>query len=161
MLFITSATEERIQRVFAGNERCHKIAAVEGGGTGYRDGDRGGRCRCRSVPQRRQLMAWLDLVPRQHSSGDKQRLPGITKRGDPYLRMLLIMEHARSFTAQARKQTAEVAGSQRNNENLGKRKRVWQWRTRTRGSSGPYWLKMSPTARQRRVLPFEIAGRTQ
>lgn len=38
----------------------------------------------------RQLAAWLGLVPRQHSSGDKQRLLGITKRGDLYLRMLLI-----------------------------------------------------------------------
>src|SRR5258705_12345609 len=38
----------------------------------------------------RQLAAWLGLVPRQHSSGDKQRLLGITKRGDPYLRMLLV-----------------------------------------------------------------------
>ena len=38
----------------------------------------------------RQLAAWLGLVPRQHSSGDKQRLLGISKRGDPYLRMLLI-----------------------------------------------------------------------
>src|ERR1700730_8432477 len=66
------------------------------------------------------------------------------------------MEHARSFTAQARRQTAEVAGSQRNNESLGPRKRVWRWRTRTRGSSGPYWLKMSPTARQRRVLPLRL-----
>jgi len=37
-----------------------------------------------------QLAAWLGLVPRQHSSGDKQRLLGISKRGDPYLRMLLI-----------------------------------------------------------------------
>ena len=34
--------------------------------------------------------AWLGLVPRQHSSGDNQRLLGISKRGDPYLRMLLI-----------------------------------------------------------------------
>jgi transposase len=38
----------------------------------------------------RQLSAWLGLVLRQYSSGDKQRLSGISKRGDPYLRMLLI-----------------------------------------------------------------------
>ena len=31
----------------------------------------------------RQFAAWLGLVPRQHSSGEKQRLLGITKRGDP------------------------------------------------------------------------------
>jgi len=38
----------------------------------------------------RQLAAWLGLVPRQHSSGGKQNLLGISKRGDAYLRTLLI-----------------------------------------------------------------------
>lgn len=38
----------------------------------------------------RQLAAWLGLVPRQHSSGDKQWLGGISKRGNTYLRTLLI-----------------------------------------------------------------------
>ncbi|CAK9120867.1 Transposase [Rickettsia helvetica] len=38
----------------------------------------------------RQLSAWLGLVPRQHSSGGKERLLGISKRGDIYLRTLLI-----------------------------------------------------------------------
>jgi transposase len=32
----------------------------------------------------------LGLVPRQHSSGGKERLLGISKRGDTYLRTLLI-----------------------------------------------------------------------
>lgn len=38
----------------------------------------------------RQLAAWLGLVPRQHSSGGKQTLLGISKHGDSYLRTLLI-----------------------------------------------------------------------
>jgi transposase len=38
----------------------------------------------------RQFAAWLGLVPRQHSSGGKQRLGHITKRGNAYLRTLLI-----------------------------------------------------------------------
>jgi transposase len=38
----------------------------------------------------RQVAAWLGLVPRQHSSGGKPTLLGISKRGDSYLRMLLI-----------------------------------------------------------------------
>jgi len=38
----------------------------------------------------RQLAACVGLVPRQHSSGGKTRLLGISKRGDSYLRMLLI-----------------------------------------------------------------------
>jgi transposase len=38
----------------------------------------------------RQLAAWLGLVPRQHSTGGKPTLLGISKRGDVYLRTLLI-----------------------------------------------------------------------
>jgi len=38
----------------------------------------------------RQLAAWMGLVPRQHSSGGKQNLLGISKRGDTYLRTLMI-----------------------------------------------------------------------
>ncbi|MBT3068790.1 IS110 family transposase, partial [Rhodoferax sp. U11-2br] len=38
----------------------------------------------------RQVAAWLGLVPRQHSSGGKSNLLGMSKRGDCYLRTLLI-----------------------------------------------------------------------
>jgi transposase len=38
----------------------------------------------------RQFAAWIGLVPRQHSTGGKERLLGISKRGDSYLRRLLI-----------------------------------------------------------------------
>ncbi len=38
----------------------------------------------------RQFAAWLGLVPRQHSTGGKPRLLGISKRGDRYLRKLLV-----------------------------------------------------------------------
>ncbi len=43
-----------------------------------------------NIKNGRQLAAWLGLVPRQHSSGGKQTLLGISKRGDSYLRTLLI-----------------------------------------------------------------------
>ncbi|RIZ72209.1 MAG: IS110 family transposase [Methylococcales bacterium] len=38
----------------------------------------------------RDFAAWLGLTPKQHSSGGKERLLGISKRGDSYLRTLLI-----------------------------------------------------------------------
>ena len=38
----------------------------------------------------RQFAAWLGLTPRQHSSGGKQRLGHISRRGDAYLRCLLV-----------------------------------------------------------------------
>lgn len=39
----------------------------------------------------RQFAAWLGLVPRQHSTGGKQRLGQITRSGDRYLRTLLVL----------------------------------------------------------------------
>lgn len=50
----------------------------------------------------RQLAAWLGLVPKQSSTGGKTRLLGISKRGDTYLRMLLI-HGARSALSAARR----------------------------------------------------------
>jgi transposase len=38
----------------------------------------------------RELAAWLGLVPAQHSSGGKTKMKGISKRGDSYLRNLLV-----------------------------------------------------------------------
>jgi transposase len=52
------------------------LAATVGEGQDFRNG--------------RQLAAYLGLVPRQLSSGGKERLLGISKRGDSYLRGLLI-----------------------------------------------------------------------
>ena len=51
--------------------------------------------------QGRQMAAALGLTPRQHSSGGKARLLGISKRGDPYLRSILI--HGARATAAAAK----------------------------------------------------------
>jgi transposase len=51
------------------------IAAV-GNGAAFRKG--------------REFAAWVGLVPREHSTGGKQKLLGISKRGNPYLRRLFI-----------------------------------------------------------------------
>lgn len=44
----------------------------------------------RQFKRGRDLAAWLGLTPGQHSSGGKDRLLGMSKRGDSYLRTLLI-----------------------------------------------------------------------
>lgn len=46
--------------------------------------------RAEAFDQARDLGAWLGLVPRQHTTGGKPRLLGISKRGNTYLRTLLI-----------------------------------------------------------------------
>src|SRR6202161_604202 len=52
----------------------------------------------------RQVSAWLGLVPRQSSSGGKPTLLGMSKRGDAYLRTLLI-HGARSAILAAQRRT--------------------------------------------------------
>ena len=44
----------------------------------------------RQFRKARDLAAWLGLVPKQHSTGGKPTLLGISKRGNPYVRKLLI-----------------------------------------------------------------------
>jgi len=44
-----------------------------------------------AFPSGRDFAAWLGLVPRQNSSGGKERFGRITKQGNPYLRRLLVL----------------------------------------------------------------------
>jgi transposase len=55
-----------------------------------------------------QFGAWIGLVPRQHSSGGKNQLGRITKRGDTYLRSLLI-QGAKSAVMTAHKRSDPIS----------------------------------------------------
>jgi len=52
----------------------------------------------------REFAAWIGVVPREHSTGGKQRLLGISKRGNRYLRKLFV-QCARAVLQQKTKQT--------------------------------------------------------
>lgn len=73
----------------------------------------------RNFSHGRQLAAWLGLVPKQHSSGGKPVLLGISKRGDRYLRTLLIhgaravFAHARRAAGQSGSAAPAAAATQR------------------------------------------------
>lgn len=56
----------------------------------------------------REVSAWLGLVPRQYSSGEKIVLGGISKRGDHYMRKLLI-QGARSVVATCNNKTDKLS----------------------------------------------------
>jgi transposase len=43
----------------------------------------------------REFAAWIGLVPRQNSTGGKERLGSISKQGDRYLRRLLVARKSR------------------------------------------------------------------
>ena len=82
--------DKKIDRVFRSSEDCQRIARIKGvgpktataviaaigDGTEFKNG--------------RHLAAWVGLVPRQHSSGQRTVLLGISKRGSQHLRALLV-----------------------------------------------------------------------
>jgi transposase len=90
----SSAARQLMQLPGVGATTATALVAMIGRGQEFRCG--------------RQLSAWLGLVPGQYSSGGKQRLGRITKAGDPYLRMLLILG-ARSVLQSATQRTDAVS----------------------------------------------------
>ena len=84
------AFDRKISAVFKANLHCQRIARI--GGVGPKtatamipaigDGS--------DFKKGRHLAAWLGLVPRQHSSGERLLMMGITKRGSQHLRTLLV-----------------------------------------------------------------------
>lgn len=86
---IELATAE-IERSNKAHEACQRLAAIPGIGpltasalhAAYGDGA--------FLKNGRQAAAWLGLTPRRYGSGGKSRDLGITKRGDTYLRCLLV-----------------------------------------------------------------------
>jgi transposase len=93
-----------VQRVFTENAQCQKLAQVEGIGPVIATALVAAVGNAHEFANGRHLAAWLGLVPRQCSSGGKERLLGISKRGDRYLRTLLI-HGARATVHRARHKT--------------------------------------------------------
>ena len=85
-----STLEQEIQRWHRENEASRKLAAVRGIGpitaSALVATVNDGQC----FKNGRQLAAWIGIVPRQHSTGGRPVLLGISKHGDVYLRTLLI-----------------------------------------------------------------------
>jgi transposase len=88
-LDIKGMTEE-LERISEENELCRRLLRIPGFGplvstaTVAAIGN-GAAFRCG-----RDFAAWVGIVPRQHSTGGKQKLLGISKRGNRYLRRMLI-----------------------------------------------------------------------
>ncbi len=93
-----------VQRVFAASASCQKLAQVEGIGPVVATALVAAVGNTKEFTNGRHLAAWLGLVPRQCSSGGKERLLGISKRGDRYLRTRL-MHGARATVHRARGKT--------------------------------------------------------
>jgi transposase len=84
-----SELEQQITQGHKKDERSRKLERVPGIGPITASALVATIGDARAFQHGRQLAAWLGLVPRQHSTGGKPRLHGISKRGDIYLRTLL------------------------------------------------------------------------
>src|SRR5215211_1842261 len=93
-----------VQRVFTQSAACQKLAQVEGIGPVVATALVAAVGKATEFANGRHLAAWLGLVPRQCSTGGKERLLGISKRGDRSLRTLLI-HGARATVYWARRKT--------------------------------------------------------
>lgn len=96
--------DKKIETLFKNNEECRRLekipgigvlgatilASILGNGGAFKNG--------------RHFAAFLGLTPKQHSSGGKERLLGISKGGDTYIRSLLI-HGARSVVMWASKKS--------------------------------------------------------
>jgi len=85
-----SKMDKKIQQVFKSNEVCKRISEIEGIGPITATAIVAAVGDAHNFENGRHMAAWLGLVPKQHSSGGKVRLMGISKRGDSYIRSLLV-----------------------------------------------------------------------
>lgn len=82
--------EEQITAWHRNNEDSQRLAQIPGVGVLTASALAASIGDARHFKNGRELAAWLGLVPRQHSSGGKPLLLGISKRGDAYLRTLMV-----------------------------------------------------------------------
>lgn len=82
--------ESRIKRWQKQQEACRKVAEIPGVGMLTATALVATMGEAASFKSGREFAAFVGLVPRQSGSGGKVRLLGISKRGDTYLRTLLI-----------------------------------------------------------------------
>lgn len=85
-----ASCDEKLARQFKTDERCKRLAQVPGVGPLAATALVAAVGNAHEFRNGRELSAFPGLVPRQHSSGGKRVLLEITKRGDRYLRTLLI-----------------------------------------------------------------------
>ena len=135
-----ASCETQITRKFKHDERCARLAEVPGVGPLSATALAAAVGNAQRFKNGRELSAYLGLVPRQHSSGGKTLLLGITKRGDRYLR-------TRAPHSDSARTTHAVVGRGASEPSAGP---MWQrsrWPTRMHGCCGRCSPEVTVTAR--------------
>jgi len=98
--------EIELKAHYRASPACQRIGAVEGIGVITATAIIASVGDARTFHSGRQFSAWIGLTPRERSSGERRYLGGITKRGDAYLRKLLIHGARAAVQAARRKDDA-------------------------------------------------------
>ena len=99
--------DAKLEVIFKTNEDCQRIAKIEGIGPITATAAVAAIGDATVFKNGRQMAAWLGLTPRQSSSGEKQILLGISKKGDAYLRYLLVHGARSVIRVSGKKQDAK------------------------------------------------------
>ena len=82
--------DKKLEIIFKNSAVCQRLGQIEGLGVISTTALVAAVGDPKVFENGRQMSAWLGLTPRQYSSGNKQVLLGISKRGDCYIRKLLV-----------------------------------------------------------------------
>jgi transposase len=97
-----------IKKTACENEACQRLVAIPGIGPVTATALIAAIGNGGSFRKGREFAAWMGVVPREHSTGGKQKLLGISKRGNSYLRRLFV-QGARAVMQQRTKQSSGLS----------------------------------------------------
>jgi transposase len=97
-----------INKTAGENEACRRLVAIPGIGPVTATAIIAAIGNGAAFRKGREFAAWLGVVPREYSTGGKQRLLGISKRGNSYLRRLFV-QGARAVLQQSAKQSSGLS----------------------------------------------------
>jgi transposase len=92
-----SAMDRKIEAVFKAHPTCQLLETIPGVGVMTATAVYAAVVDAKQFKNGRAFSSWLGLVPRQYSTGGRSTLLGISKRGDSYLRKLVV-HGARAMT---------------------------------------------------------------
>lgn len=97
-----------MQQASQENEACQRLLAIPGIGPVTATALMAAIGNGAAFRKGREFSAWVGMVPREASTGGKQKLLGISKRGNAYLRRLFV-QGARSVMMRRTKQTSALS----------------------------------------------------
>ena len=149
MQTLIGSIEKRIMTQHRGNEASKQLRTIPGIGIIGATAIAATVTDPKAFRSGRDFAAWIGLVPRQDSTGGKQKLGPISKQGDRYLRRILVVG-ARTLSCGAQSLAHRNIPGLRSSWRGG-RSRLWRWRwpTKWRAWHGRCWPRVAHIGRLR------------